>query len=86
MFKALDKPIKLHIADAYTQLGEPVVYDADSIDTTTDMFNTLYLIYGTVDNPANVDVLYLQTLGCINPKVYNPDTVSNLTIGGIWLE
>ena len=86
MFKALEKPVKLHIADAYTKLGKPVVYDADAIDTKTDMFKTLYLIYGIIDNQEEMDITYIKSLGCKNPKIYNPNEDSSLTIGGIWIE
>ncbi|MCM1540370.1 MAG: hypothetical protein NC121_03825 [Blautia sp.] len=86
MFKAFEKPVKLHIADAYSKYGKPVVYDADAIDTETDMFKTLYLIYGTIETQEDVDMELLKSMGCMHPELYNPNEGADLLIGGVWLE
>lgn len=87
MFEPFKKPIKMHIADAYSTRNKPIVYDADTIDTETNEFKTLYLIYGIIDSEENLDINYIKSLGCQNPKIYNPNSEeSKLMIGGIWLE
>lgn len=86
MFKAFEKPRKLHIAEAYNNYRKPVVYDADTIDTETDMFKTLYLIYGTAESQEDINMELLKEMGCKNPKLYSPNEGADLMIGGVWLE
>ncbi len=85
MFKAFDNPIKIHIADAYNSYEKPIVYDADTIDTETDIFKALYLIYGTADTETDINTELLKSLGCKNPQLYNPKKGTELMIGGTWL-
>lgn len=74
------KPIKSHIADVYDTERKIVIYDADSIDTRTNIFKTLYLIYGTLDNVTDLDIKQLQSVGCKNPELYNPDAYGIIEI------
>lgn len=83
--RLFETPVKSHIADVYDKTGKIVVYDTKSIDTETNMFKTLYTIYGTLDTVDDLDIEQLQQLGCESPQLYNPQESKPIEIGGVWI-